>query len=331
MHNITMLPEEWLPDISIVLCTFNRSGQLKETITSVLTQKTTATFEVIVVDDGSTDDTTAVMHELAAQTSIRVNYVRQENSGVGTARNRGVAEARGTWIAFIDDDEIATSQWLEALRESAEQSGADCVGGPCLLRTMRQDADIQPVGTIAMLLGQNPAMTRRPEAQSLYERLRNRSTRLDIPGGGNALVRRTLVERLGGFRAMRYGEDLDFFRRAQAARASFAIAHDATVYHMVPPHRLTLSYLANLSARAGRSQAGLDTGCGIAFRPLILSGLRIGYMIALVFPSLVWNLLRRQKSQATSRWCSLLFSAAYVREVLRLGFLRSARIESIAS
>jgi glycosyltransferase involved in cell wall biosynthesis len=90
------------PAISVVIPAFNRAGVLPRSIGSVLAQ-TLPPLEVIVVDDGSTDEAERVVRELG------VRYVRlEERSGAQAARNRGVAEARGDWIAFQDSDD----EWL---------------------------------------------------------------------------------------------------------------------------------------------------------------------------------------------------------------------------
>ncbi|MCV6608560.1 MAG: glycosyltransferase family 2 protein, partial [Campylobacterales bacterium] len=88
--------------ISVVIPTLNRSQLVLEAVKSVLNQ-TVKPFEIIVVDDGSTDDTKEVLEDL------NIKYIYQENKGVSSARNRGIQEARGGWIAFLDSDDV----WLE--------------------------------------------------------------------------------------------------------------------------------------------------------------------------------------------------------------------------
>jgi glycosyltransferase involved in cell wall biosynthesis len=97
-------------DISVVIPTFNRANLLRRAVESVLRQ-TRKPDEIIVVDDGSTDDTSAVA--LSFGKSIR--YVRQQNAGSSAARNRGVQEARCEWIAFLDSDDVWTEAHLESI------------------------------------------------------------------------------------------------------------------------------------------------------------------------------------------------------------------------
>ena len=95
---ITQKPEN--PAVSVIIPAFNRAWCLRETLQSVLDQ-TFKNFEVIVVDDGSTDGTPDLLHEFP---QIRVHRW-EDNRGVSAARNRGIAMARGEWICFLDSDD----------------------------------------------------------------------------------------------------------------------------------------------------------------------------------------------------------------------------------
>jgi glycosyltransferase involved in cell wall biosynthesis len=92
-----------IPQVSVIIPTYNRAGCLREAVDSVLSQEFSG-FELIVVDDGSTDETPQLLREYGD--SIRV--LRQENRGVSAARNAGIASGRGELIAFLDSDDI----WL---------------------------------------------------------------------------------------------------------------------------------------------------------------------------------------------------------------------------
>jgi glycosyltransferase involved in cell wall biosynthesis len=87
--------------VSVIIPAYNAAATLPETLASVLAQRA-VDLDVVVVDDGSTDGT----GEVAAQLGAPVRVIRQENAGVGAARNRGVDVARGRWVAFIDSDDL---------------------------------------------------------------------------------------------------------------------------------------------------------------------------------------------------------------------------------
>jgi glycosyltransferase involved in cell wall biosynthesis len=301
------------PDVSVVVCTYNRADFLRQTLASLLQQTLKSKcYEIIVVDDGSSDHTAEAVEDVRRGARIDIRYIRQANSGIGNARNRGYREARAPWVAYIDDDELASEHWLSELLDTAEATSADCVGGPSILRVLG-NPDIQPVGTIGMLLGQNPCMVTASRNMSLLQRLRARITRLNVPGGGNVLVRKALLERLGGFRPLRHGEDLDFFRRAVQEKAGLATAHQAIIYHLTPAERLTSRALYSEADRGGRAQATIDRAEFGVIRPCGVAALRIAHMIAFTIPALVWHRLMGNRSHVVSKCCSLRYALAYMR------------------
>jgi len=89
--------------VSIIIPTFNRSELLKRALASVFKQ-TISDYEVIVIDDGSTDETAEMIRELYPD----VNYIYQQNKGVSSARNKGLELAKGDWMAFLDSDD----EWM---------------------------------------------------------------------------------------------------------------------------------------------------------------------------------------------------------------------------
>ena len=103
-------------DVSVIIPTYDRASTLPRAIDSVLAQ-TLAPLELIVVDDGSADDTERLVRDRYA----RVRYLKQSNAGVSAARNRGLAAARGSWLAFLDSDDEwrprKTERQLAALAE----------------------------------------------------------------------------------------------------------------------------------------------------------------------------------------------------------------------
>lgn len=109
-----------LPRISVVIPTYNRARGVVRAIDSVLRQ-TAPGCEVIVVDDGSSDETPAVLANYGSQ----VRSIRQENRGVSAARNVGIEAARGEWIAFLDSDDTWHQQKLELQLRACEELGPD--------------------------------------------------------------------------------------------------------------------------------------------------------------------------------------------------------------
>ncbi len=113
------------PKVSVVIPTYNRAAKVQGAIESALAQ-TFSALEVIVVDDGSSDDTGKV---LSSAFGDRIRYYAQANQGASAARNKGIEEARGEWIAFLDSDDRWENDKLEWQLKTLEQFGPKC--GAC--------------------------------------------------------------------------------------------------------------------------------------------------------------------------------------------------------
>lgn len=121
-------------DITVVICTYNRCNDLSFALDSVLAQRDPPSYEVIVVDNNSTDATPAVVHgRRAAHPHLR--YVFEPTPGLPRARNAGISSARSDIIAFTDDDIVVGDNWVRSVYQAfLEYPDADCVGGPVLPR-----------------------------------------------------------------------------------------------------------------------------------------------------------------------------------------------------
>ncbi|TGD95983.1 glycosyltransferase family 2 protein [Methylobacterium nonmethylotrophicum] len=134
-----------LPTLSVVIPLYQKADVIAETIEAVLRQSYPH-FELIVVDDGSTDGGGDVV---AALTDPRIRLVRQPNGGEAAARNRGVAEARHDWIAFLDADDLWAGRHLENLATAAAQGDAVVVFSNYLLAS--RFAPVMPAGIPAQV------------------------------------------------------------------------------------------------------------------------------------------------------------------------------------
>ncbi len=115
-----------MPEISVCIPTYNRKSYLKETLDSVFAQ-TFKDFEVVIVDDGSTDGT----EEMVKSLGLPIRYCWQENSGDAAARNKLIELAEGKYISFIDSDDLLEADALERMVAAMEQAGTDSVAyGP---------------------------------------------------------------------------------------------------------------------------------------------------------------------------------------------------------
>jgi glycosyltransferase involved in cell wall biosynthesis len=121
------------PEISVVISTYNREKSLAGTIESILAQEDAPAFELIVVDNRSTDGTREAIQAYEARAGRIVRYVFEGRQGVSYGRNAGIAAARASLIAFTDDDVVVADNWLAAMKNAfAERPECGCVGGKVL-------------------------------------------------------------------------------------------------------------------------------------------------------------------------------------------------------
>jgi hypothetical protein len=113
------------PSISVVIPTYNRAEKVRRAIESVLAQ-TVRNLEIIVVDDGSSDETALVLERAFGN---RIGYFAQPNQGASVARNRGIEEATGEWIAFLDSDDLWEPEKIEQQLDALRHVGTNC--GAC--------------------------------------------------------------------------------------------------------------------------------------------------------------------------------------------------------
>lgn len=124
---------ELFPEISILICTYNRSALLKKALMSFFDVKGASIAEIIVIDNNSTDDTKEVVRKCKEELEdvIKIDYILEKRQGLSYARNTGINHSKGEFIAFLDDDAVPCSDWLIALREGLRSSPqVSLVGGP---------------------------------------------------------------------------------------------------------------------------------------------------------------------------------------------------------
>ena len=122
------------PEVSVVVATYNRCEILPGTLESLINQDGETAYEVIVVDNNSTDDTRNVIDELRTKPGYdKITYYFEEKQGVSHARNKGIAAARANIIAFTDDDIRPARNWVSSVSEAFKKfPEADGIGGKVL-------------------------------------------------------------------------------------------------------------------------------------------------------------------------------------------------------
>lgn len=249
------------PDITIIVCTYNRCESLRDTLRALAAQAAPGlALEILVVDNNSTDATKTVVETAAAESRWPVRYVFEQRQGLTRARNRGIEESRGGWIAFTDDDVIPEPGWVSAVWQAAQAFGADAVGGRILPlwlgeppAWLQQQNDLW--GVLALLdRGPEPIVAALRNAYCVY--------------GANMAFRKSLFAEIGGFRedlgvagrSLLRGDDTEFVVRAVQAGKRIVYAPQAVVHHKVPARRMRLSYFRQMLFQTGRSEALMEPG-----------------------------------------------------------------------
>ncbi len=239
-------------DVSILMCTLNRAEYLEDALARILAQSAKDRFrcEVVVVDNGSTDHTEQLVRTAAARSSIPIRYLFEPSPGIGKARNRSVKEARGTWLAFIDDDELAAANWLAELMSGAESTGALIVGGSVLL-------DLPD--SVLETLGRETRRSLRERAADRYGDRVSLCPPRAILGTGNLLLHREVISNVGGFDENMHmgGEDADFLIRARSLGYEVWFVPTAVVRHRIPGFRFGRGYFRRDSLQSGALLASL--------------------------------------------------------------------------
>jgi glycosyltransferase involved in cell wall biosynthesis len=228
-----------IPVVSVVVPTHNRRRLLGQALASVLRQRGVG-LEVVVVDDGSADGTGEVV---AGLRDDRVRLVRhQRPQGVSAARNRGIAEARGSWVAFLDDDDLWAPDKLASQLAAAAAAGAGWAYAGAV--------EVDPAGR---LLGGHPP----PSAEELLAGFRRRN--LMPAGSSNVVVRAEVLAAAGGFDpGLRHLADWDLWLRL-AGLATPAGVPAALVAYRLHAGQATLDTAGMLAeARALEARHGAD-------------------------------------------------------------------------
>ena len=202
-----------MPAASVVVPTHDRNDLLLQTLASVLRQRD-VDLEVIVVDDGSGEDVAGAVATLSDE---RVRVVRNERSqGVARARNRGLEEARGEWIAFVDDDDL----WAPDKLASQLQAMASTARPWAYTGAVNITASAQVIGGAPPLPPEEVAAS-----------LPRRNT---VPGGGsNVVAARSLLDEIGGFDPTLYNtEDWDMWIRMARAALPAWVARPLLAYRV---------------------------------------------------------------------------------------------------
>jgi glycosyltransferase involved in cell wall biosynthesis len=312
-------------DATILICTYNRASYLARTLDSLAAMPVDPGFswDVLVVDNNSSDETRRIVESRIARFPVRLKYLFEGRQGKSNALNTGMSAAQATVIVFTDDDVEVGPQWIgAAVRPLLERRDIGYTGGP--VRPMwsgPRPAWLDESGN----LGGTIAVKDHGPMPFVFE------DELKTPLGVNMAVRRSLIERIGGFRpdlgrngkALLGQEQAEFFYRSREAGARGLYVPEMVLDHVVPSSRLTRTYFrkwwywkgvshARVHEIHGRTELGIDTRTV----PRVLGIPRF------VFGNIVRNFtawlaawVKPDVARRAEHWLSLAYYAGYCREI----------------
>ena len=247
--------------ISVVICSYNRSESLKKTLQSLreMLVPVGLSWEVIVADNNSTDNTREVVEDFARASGLNVRYAFEESQGLSHARNNGIKEAKGEIIAFTDDDATVDSYWIWHLKNTFDQFDCVGVGGRIIpLWTCKKPSWLKENGPYQLMkaivsfdLGEEPCETKTP----LF--------------GANMAFKKMMFKKYGLFRidiganaaeaTAATGEDTEFCRRLINSGEKLIYTPKAIVYHPVEKQRTKKRYFQLWYFRYGRSLIKMES------------------------------------------------------------------------
>ena len=314
---------------TVVISTHNRAGSLIETLTAVSRLRSTQSWEVLVVDNRSTDSTASVVRALASGYPAELRYIYEPTPGKYRAMNTAVGAARGEIIAATDDDAVVDPDWLERADEALLSLQCDFVGGPVAPLWQQPappwlDLSAPAIQKVLALLDYGTAV-------------REFGAGIGWPLGVNVAYRREAFAKAGLFDpslgrkagTLRSQAQREWHLRARAAGCRGFYVPGMRVQHRVEPERLERQYFRRWHYWHGISRARLYYGSGFdpeepeAARyerplPSILGVPRRLLPKALTsLRSCIWRRLRGEQARAFEYELWLCFFAGLARQCLR--------------
>ncbi|KQC11054.1 MAG: hypothetical protein APR54_11345 [Candidatus Cloacimonas sp. SDB] len=203
--------------ISVIVPVYNRAGEIDDFLASFLVQQET-NFEIIIVDDGSTDNLKQVIDRYSKD--LAINYYFQQNQGPGAARNLGMSKASGDYFVFIDSDCTLAPDYIKNLTASISRNDFDAFGGP---DSYSQDFSpfLKAVNySMTSFLGTGGARGSKGKSVTKY-----------YPRSFNMGIKREIFAKIGGMNQLRHGQDMDFSNRIYQAGFRVKYLADVIVFH----------------------------------------------------------------------------------------------------
>ncbi|MBN1870655.1 MAG: glycosyltransferase family 2 protein [Candidatus Omnitrophica bacterium] len=254
------MPEKYLKDISIIIATCNRSSSLRNVLTDLAGLKDceSITYEIIVVDNNSKDQTREVVEEFQKKMPGKIVYMFEPRQGRSIALNLGIEQAKGKILAFTDDDVKVDPHWIKNVKEGFEKYSCDMIGGRILpyyypdTPQWLKDNSHQLFGPIVQC---DYGSEDKP-----YDCVKMREF-----VGANIAFKKSVLDECGGFRVDigagqgLNGEDTEMFQRLYQRKKQLYYCGSVLIWHPVEKNRANLRYLAGWFMRTGRFRVRIGT------------------------------------------------------------------------
>jgi len=241
------------PEISIIICTYNRDDFIVKCLDGVKKQTCLKDkYEIVLVNNNSTDSTDKLCLDFKnSNPELNFNYFVEMKQGLSAARNRGIREAKSQLLAFIDDDAIVCPDYVEEIiRFFDNNEDADALGGKILPlyeseRPKWMSKFLEPLMSVINL------------GNADKEFPKNK-----YPIGANMIVRNSIISKVGDFnenlgrtgKNMLGGEEKDLFNRIRLVGGKIWYSPKPWVYHQVPDKRLTIDFIKKQGIGIGYSE-----------------------------------------------------------------------------
>ncbi|MBX2921434.1 MAG: glycosyltransferase [Chitinophagaceae bacterium] len=238
-----------IPVISVVICTYNRDRYLPQALESIAAQSfSKSLFELIVIDNNSTDRTADIAKDfIASQPGFHAAYYFEERKGLGYARNRGLQEAAGSILCYIDDDAILSKTYLESVA-SFFNAYTDAVGAGGKV-IPKYESGTEPVWMSKYLDGFVGRV-------NYGEAVKQFDNTMKYPAGCNMIYRKDVLLKIGGFNndLTFRSDDKDIFLKVKNYCNTIYYLPLAYVYHYVDSHRLSFENFRRLFLKTGNEE-----------------------------------------------------------------------------
>ena len=240
--------------LSIIICTYNREKYIGPLLDSISKNDyPTSDYEIILVDNNCTDNTRGVCEQfVATHPEIRLRYVVETEQGLSAARNKGIKEAKGEVIIYVDDDALVDTDYIRIYAEHfAAHPETMAAGGPIEPLYETQEPSWMSPYTKALLT----AWMNYGDKVCEYPNGR-------YPGGGNAAYRKTVFDQVGLFNtelgrkgtALLASEEKDIFDKMKALGMLVLYLPTPVLHHIIPQAKLEEDYFNRLTLQIGRSE-----------------------------------------------------------------------------